>query len=407
MTDAAARVANGPRLRDGLVVTFLPIAALFALLGPQGLSWLPGVLLVAMIWAAGLPGGAAANGPELAIETRWLVTLSCFLGWAFARAAPLAGNLAVLGLFAFAIATTIGCIWCAARIAPGGRWYWGFFPLIQSLSALVTLAMVYNLVDLSPLGGARFTHDWHYNRIAVLTALMTPLSLYAAARMRVPPTARAGIVAAVLALVAGAVAASQSGSAKLALAAILAAVLLCLWSRETTRMGLQLAVAAAFVVVPLAVFAQYDAVRQSALWNVNPWTVSERLRIWRASLELAIQSPLFGNGIEHVRAAGLRDAVTGQPMTPNHPHSFIIQCWVDLGAIGVVLLGWCLWSVLGRLGAGRADAARMNLPLAAGSLAVWAVSHGMWQSWYVGLVGIVASLHAVAVSRAAAEDAAG
>jgi hypothetical protein len=43
----------------------------------------------------------------------------------------------------------------------------------------------------------------------------------------------------------------------------------------------------------------------------------------------------------------------------------------------------------------------------AGVLAIWSVSHGMWQPWFVGLAGFALVFGLICAQRAAAEDQAG
>ena len=93
-------------------------------------------------------------------------------------------------------------------------------------------------------------------------------------------------------------------------------------------------------------------------------------------------------GVEFVRVMGYRDPETGILTAETHPHSFLFQIWVDIGFVGVALLIGVIVLLAEMIRRVEGPARVMYAAIMAGGLAIWSVSHGMWQSWFVGLLGI-------------------
>lgn len=389
-----------------VVAAMLPVSAGFVILAPQGLTWFPavvaGVLALALRAASGAPRLRDLAADHLGV----LAMLTAFLLWAWIglfRSADPAHAVPELGAFCLALAAGAAGTAAARHVGRVGRWHWGFFPLAHAAAALVLALLVTERLHVPQAAGARFAHEWHFNRAAVFVALLLPLSLFALGRMEARRLPRAAMTAALAAGVVWAVLLSESGAAKLALPAVLATWLL---ARADLRLALGLtggALAVAVIAAPSMTLLR-PLVEGTALWSVEPWTVAERLRIWRGMLPYIEAAPFIGHGIEHVRAAGFIDAANGQIGRPNHPHSALLQVWVDLGFVGALLLTGTLLAALRAIGRLPRASAAMALSILNGAMAVWSVSHGMWQGWFIGLCAVIFIFAAVAHQRAVAED---
>ncbi len=400
--------------RDVAVTSLLAVAAGFSMVAPQGLAWLPALLALAMF--IGTRSVLSLELFRAVVSPAWpfLAASALLIGWAFLRSfAPGAGPAAPLTVLVFAGSFAVVALAGALSVGMGaqGRWHWSFFPALALVFAAAIALVLARLVDLSGLGGPRLGLQWHFNRAALLLALLTPLALFALRRALVGVgvgRVAGGIVAVLLVIaLAGAVFASDSESAKLALLAV-AVVSLIGWWRPRLAVPLVIAGAVGLLLLMPAVMWLWSHYGDGAfLGGPRRFTYGERLKIWHGMLEPIATSPWIGQGIEYVRRAGHRDLVSGLVVFHNHPHSFVMQSWVDLGLVGVGLMALCLVT------AGRAirrlapPAQTMVAAQLAGVLAIWSVSHGMWQPWFVGLAGFALVFGLICAHRAAAEDQAG
>ncbi|MCB1476104.1 MAG: O-antigen ligase family protein [Rhodobiaceae bacterium] len=124
----------------------------------------------------------------------------------------------------------------------------------------------------------------------------------------------------------------------------------------------------------------------------------ERLVIWEAFAESIYQKPILGWGADAGRFFG-REGIpaehvpTGWPDAIwHHPHNGFLQGWVDFGIFG----GFAVGAIFA---AAALAIARLPAPLRpsalgclAASAAVTLVSHGLWQTWSLMLMGLAAAL---------------
>ena len=382
-------------MATGLVVGLLALASVFAIVAPQGLTWLPLVLALSLAWAArmGASGPAASSSPwAVGWRVAWPAALPwlAFGLWAGFRAltSPMVQAPIVFGSFVFAFGSSALALVLCMRMPPGGRWHWGFFPALSLVLALVLELILSGALSLASLGGPRLASKWHYNRAAVMLALLLPLALFAIGRMSLGRAAKAALAVTVVLASGAVIFRSESESAQLALVLILLVQLVCLVRVAWARWLIFLGAAAAIILMPLLMRQLVEWLVQTPFWTGRYPSVVERLRLWFGIMPYIEASPFIGNGVEFVRDIGYRDFQSGQQMSHNHPHSFLMQTWVDLGLVGVVLVLWCIHA--GASAAARLSpqpAAAMQLSVMAAVLGVWAVSHGMWQAWFVGMSG--------------------
>jgi len=397
----------GGNWRDSMVAAVLALTPGFALFAPQGLTWLPAVvsLMMALAWRHRDPKSRLldAAGDNAAL----LALMGLLAGWMiYASAAsldPESGLIATMW-FWFSILSAMLAIWLPSIMGHNGPWAWGYFAVLHLVLALCVWLLAHGAFDLSFFGGERLLQSWHYNRAAVLVALLWPVTLFSLRRL-LPKGPGLFIAAGCLfAVIAGAVLSSYSESAMLALVAIVAVQLLSILSLRVALTALAACTVAALVVLPPVFDGLYELVIATPLATHQPGTFGARLQIWRGMVDYIWQSPWFGNGLEHVRLAGHRDPVTGAITFHNHAHSFLFQSWVDLGLVGVALLAATLVVIARRIIDVGGEGGVMFGAMMAGILAVWSVSHGMWQPWYVGMAGLALALASFAHQRHRAEQ---
>lgn len=389
---AALHRPSLPRLAgDTLVIALLPVACGFAVVSPQGLTWLPLLIALAMgmAWRRNL--AAAHAWRELAKASPFLLAVTLFAAWTVFRsvtAANPAVAFAASAPFLFSLALVIASFPLTTGISSAGRWHWGFFPLVNIALAVLTVLAANGLINLAPLGGARLGELWHFNRAALLSAMLLPISIFAIDAMEESRPRRLALHALTATLVGIGVFGSYSESAQLAFIAILAIHGLGLFAGNLAPRLISGSLAAGLLALPLAFVSIFDWFRVTSMWESRPLTVKPRLLMWRAMVDNVEEAPFIGKGVEFVRATGYRNPETSALTAETHPHSFLFQIWVDLGLVGVVLLIAVVALLAEILRRVEGPARVMYASIMAGTLGVWSVSHGMWQSWFVGLVGI-------------------
>ncbi|HEX2257675.1 MAG TPA: O-antigen ligase family protein, partial [Afifellaceae bacterium] len=113
--------------------------------------------------------------------------------------------------------------------------------------------------------------------------------------------------------------------------------------------------------------------------------VEDRLLIWAEFARLVAERPWLGWGLEAERALQLPVLPSGESRAYSalHPHSLAMELWTGLGAAGAALATVVLIDFR-RLVARYAD---LRLAWAtclfAGIFAVWLVSHGAWEHWWL------------------------
>lgn len=237
------------------------------------------------------------------------------------------------------------------------------------------------------------------NRAAVILALLAWPALLAARRLGWP---RAGLALPPAAL--AAVAVTDSQSALVGAAVGIAVYPLARLAPTATRRTLAAAVAVGFLTAPALALALYHLTPAVPVGSQAGWeatSVIPRLEIWEAVARRILDKPVLGWGVEAIRhLPDLLDPRTAPHMLGQtralHPHNAALQVWAELGGAGAAALTALMLLVFRRIGrlAGPAHAAALAAYTAILTIAV--ISHGLWQSWWFGLVGTTAALLALA-----------
>ena len=113
-----------------------------------------------------------------------------------------------------------------------------------------------------------------------------------------------------------------------------------------------------------------------------------RLEIWDAVSRYAMQSPLYGMGIETTRT--VTDFNSQQIFGEGvfiHPHNFVMQLWIELGSIGILLAIGCFYKLFSFLQKRcTPEQRKILLPTIMMTIVPACLSFGMWQGWWIGVL---------------------
>ena len=162
-------------------------------------------------------------------------------------------------------------------------------------------------------------------------------------------------------------------------------------------------VAAGMIVKPFIAPELYNSLAQDVqqVPMMQQAYAAHRLEIWDYVSRQIWESPFIGHGLEFTREFDGFDSrkVFLPEVNPMHPHSFILQIWIELGALGVAvaLLGiGALMRAIYKI----TDVHIRKTAFAALTVLVFiaSVAFGMWQSWWVVFVITVAAMFAVSLN---------
>ncbi len=164
--------------------------------------------------------------------------------------------------------------------------------------------------------------------------------------------------------------------------------------------------------LPLAT-ARLPPGEESLRWQSLPMSSRHRLAIWEFATGKIAEHPVLGWGFGSSRVIGAgqrfdvpfpekpRYRFTGERL-PLHPHNFILQIWLELGAIGI--LGFMGLAALIFRAASRSVASVSSRATTAavlsGGLLVALVSFGFWQNWWQAALWMLAGFALIRVEEA-------
>jgi O-antigen ligase len=156
-------------------------------------------------------------------------------------------------------------------------------------------------------------------------------------------------------------------------------------------------VVSCLAIVPVALLPyQFDL--NNASW-VNVYD-QHRVLIWKHTADQILQTPIFGRGADmsYVLFPIINETLPQWKVVPtlsSHPHNLFLQTWFELGAVGAILLtafGLAFLSRVHRLAPRHRSFAYAMLACAGFTMHT---SFGMWQIWYVALLGLSVVLFAL------------
>jgi O-antigen ligase len=332
------------------------------------------VLLLALIWAGASTVWSPFHASKLGNNTALKLALQLPLYWSFM---------------------------CAARRATPKlqRRALAVFALMTSLLGVVLLAefvldaMIYEKIHFAFYKPIR--HDLAEVAIAhtaFIGALLWPLALAAAQRVKLTPWIVVPIIAGVVTSAGRFGAEAPVLSMAFVAAAGVAAVR---WPR-----GAPTTIAAAAVIYSLAAPGVIWAVRASGHYGDIEKAIelswSMRMGFWSHAVDWIGDHPLRGWGLDASRVFG--------PGIVLHPHDTALQVWLELGAVGAVLAAAFWWLAIRRLARPRPEMAAVAVTASTTVFLLFsAINFGAWQEWWLALGGLVAALAGLLMAPAASK----
>lgn len=172
-------------------------------------------------------------------------------------------------------------------------------------------------------------------------------------------------------------------------------------SHGLAKRVLLLAFAGAVISIPLLDVLAPPVIDFLAANVHAPHSEIHRLVIWQFAAERVFEHPLFGWGLDASRAIpGNSDqlflfyfggnAETGQAL-PLHPHNALIQIWLELGLVGVILVGAIFSLIVASIPTSphnRAGPATL-IATTACAFTVAQLGFGIWQGWWMATLGLM------------------
>ena len=167
-------------------------------------------------------------------------------------------------------------------------------------------------------------------------------------------------------------------------------------SLRISRLALLLSLIAYIVLLPGISIFNSEIINLANLYISNPVAEIHRIEVWNFCLTIIAQNPLIGLGLDmsHFVSGGdnqilLYTAPDGSsimgPLMPLHPHSALIQIWLEIGLVGLLLTAilfiFVIRSIPIKPSSSFADCAASA---AIGSCFILAVlSFDIWQGWWL------------------------
>ncbi|MDJ1158185.1 O-antigen ligase family protein [Chelatococcus sp. SYSU_G07232] len=380
------------------VVAAIPLIGIVA---PQAPAWIIGLTLpfAAALYMREPQRFAIRAAPALAAPGLFFAYafVSSFFAWKVGFALARVAAIAILALAA-AGARDLVCAFAARERDRTVRVFLGAF----LLSGALLLVVLERFVTLGFLHGIKDEWLSVYNRPSVVLIILMPAATaLGLTRDTLPPRLRLALAGACILVPTLVAWRSESETAQLAgLVAVAAYLAFRLAYRPFAGLAC-ISIALAIAVWPWVSEWAFATLNGTGALEFRAGTIAARLEMWAGVTRLIDASPIFGYGPEAIRSMTMPIEMRYMPTRNDiHPHSMMIQMWVDLGAAGVVLFVLCVVDAFRRLGrAAHPDVRAAGGATIAVLVTIGAVSHGMWQAWWLGAAAAVPALLACVAAR--------
>ncbi len=195
----------------------------------------------------------------------------------------------------------------------------------------------------------------------------------------------------------------ESQSAQLAIIIGLLAYWVFPYQHKYAWYGLIAVISLLFLTAPFSTIFLYDHF-SSTLDNLpffgnGDGYAGGRIEIWHFVSTRALQSPLIGHGIEATKV--IKDFETEklyhEATHVLHPHNVAVQLWIEFGILGAAIISGLTGYLLLLIKKLNLEQQRIALPTFIACLSVAATGYGFWQSWWLGLLFMVAGLCILAI----------
>ena len=284
----------------------------------------------------------------------------------------------------------------------GGCLIAGFAVMVVFLAAeSLSEGWLMRAVAPSKLRGAAW-NDALISRGLVIMALMLWPALIALRRHGVWPAVAAALAAAVVAWL------GAHHATRFALIAGLVALILVFRFGRPAVLAIGALGVVCILIAPALTYGPLSPdIGDNPLWPFKSSAI-HRLYIWQFVSERIWERPLLGWGIGMSRyiPGGGGETPVGGTLIGLHPHSALLQVWLELGVIGAVaaaaMVAGLTWR-LARLDADRFTTAAATAAFAA-AFAVASIGFGVWQSWWMATLGVLAAWVVAITGRIRSEN---
>lgn len=145
--------------------------------------------------------------------------------------------------------------------------------------------------------------------------------------------------------------------------------------------------------------------------NVTDFTLRHRFAIWDFAATRTMEQPILGWGLGASRDVPGADGIAtqlgrGAETLPLHPHNALLQMWLELGLPGILLTLIAVVAILAKISryvSGRKELA-MALTVIFSATLIAELSYGVWQSWWLVFLWVLAALTIAIAGRPAQTD---
>lgn len=189
---------------------------------------------------------------------------------------------------------------------------------------------------------------------------------------------------------------SQSGQLSFLLGVL--TLLLFPHKAKASYVILAISIILAMFLTPYIVTILYNALIDDA--QTIPWLkdayAGNRLEIWEFVMRYALDSPLYGYGMEATRY--ITDFQHKHIYHPNtsvlHPHNFSIQIWIEFGLIGLIAASGFFIFIMKNIHNAEVHDRKAIMAVFIATLSVASIGYGLWQSWWLGEFIFLAAISA-------------
>ena len=310
----------------------------------------------------------------------------------------------------------------ALRIDPAGR-----RRLESFLVAGFVIGLLFILFELATSGFVHSALNGSYNKLngQPLTRAMNLFELNRASSVIsimawvavIPVWRRFGWVGAfAVVLVSGfAISQLQPGSPFLAILAGATLFAIAWFMPRLATAALVAAIAIGLLMLPFITELQPIITGLIRNLGFSEFSLNHRMAIWQFASEHSLARPVLGWGLDASRVVGVGQEVVvddapnlrfrSVDVLPLHPHNALLQAWLELGAIGALLLGALFTSAvfaIRRHLRGRLEHAAASAAFAAAFVNA-ELSFGIWQGWWLSCLALVVVLIAALTAATGAD----
>ncbi|MDJ0684422.1 MAG: O-antigen ligase family protein [Alphaproteobacteria bacterium] len=208
----------------------------------------------------------------------------------------------------------------------------------------------------------------------------------------------------------------QAQVTPIAFAAGVVAACLGALAPRLTAFVMSLAIVLAFILLPI--LAANDAFLTKIAPSVRDFGTSaaHRLLIWNFSADKIAERPISGWGLDSSRripggrqlgvdraeeigadwavTPKFQDGLERMRAMSSHPHSLVLQTWLELGAVGAILMALLLGRIVWLCTTGPPGLRACRFGLIASALVVANISYSAWQSGWLSALFLLACLAA-------------